>query len=129
MQKSPLYIYNRGLFIQAPPTVTDPAPCSDAEQRNKELDEVSTAIPGGAAAWNVANQRRGFFASAELALLCLTLLDSSEVDLISYNNDLKIISELLYALLGGLEFYSCYSQNGYDQQLWPDGYLLYVLSQ
>jgi len=32
--------------------VTGPAPCSGAEQRNKELDEISTAIPGGAAAWN-----------------------------------------------------------------------------
>jgi len=31
---------------------TGQAPCSGAERRNKELDVVSTAIPGGAAAWN-----------------------------------------------------------------------------
>ena len=36
-------------------TVSGPAPCSGAERRNKELDEVSTAILGGAAAENAAN--------------------------------------------------------------------------
>ena len=34
-------------------TVSGQAPCSGAERRNKELDEVSTAILGGAAAGNV----------------------------------------------------------------------------
>jgi len=36
-------------------TVSGHAPCS-----GKELDVVSTAIPGGEAAWNAANQPRGF---------------------------------------------------------------------
>jgi len=31
---------------------TGKAPCSGAERRNKELYEVSTAVPGGAAARN-----------------------------------------------------------------------------
>jgi len=35
-------------------------PCSGAKRRGKALDEVSTAIPGGAAAWNAANQPRAF---------------------------------------------------------------------
>ena len=34
-------------------TVSGQAPCSGAERRNKELDEVSTAILGGVAAENV----------------------------------------------------------------------------
>jgi len=34
-------------------TVSGPAPCSGAERRDKELDVVSTAIHGGAAAVNV----------------------------------------------------------------------------
>jgi len=34
-------------------TVSGQVPCSGAERRNKVLDVVSTAIPGGAAAWNV----------------------------------------------------------------------------
>ncbi len=38
-------------------TVTGPAPCSGAERRNKELDAVSTAIHGGAAAVNTPNKR------------------------------------------------------------------------
>jgi hypothetical protein len=38
-------------------TVTGPAPCSGAERLNKELDEVSTAIHGGEAAVNAANNR------------------------------------------------------------------------
>jgi len=50
-------------------TVFGRVPCSGARRRGKELDAVSTAIPGGEAARNVANQPRGFFASAELALL------------------------------------------------------------
>ena len=33
-------------------TVSGQAPCSGAERRNKELDEVSTAILGGVAAEN-----------------------------------------------------------------------------
>ena len=43
-------------------------PCSGAERRDKVLDEVSTAIHGGAAAVNVANQPRRFLASAGFAL-------------------------------------------------------------
>jgi hypothetical protein len=38
-------------------TVSGQAPCSGAERRDKELDAVSTAIHGGAAAVNVANNR------------------------------------------------------------------------
>ncbi len=34
-------------------TVSGQAPCSDAERRDKELDAVSTAIHGGAAAVNL----------------------------------------------------------------------------
>ena len=41
-------------------TVSGQAPCSGAERRDKELDEVSTAIPGGAAAWNVLFSGRVF---------------------------------------------------------------------
>jgi len=40
----------RSLIVQF--TVSGQAPCSGAERRNKELDEVSTAILGGAAAEN-----------------------------------------------------------------------------
>jgi len=35
-------------------------PCSGAKRRNKGLDEVSTAIHGGEAAVNAANQPRDF---------------------------------------------------------------------
>ncbi len=42
-------------------TVTGPAPCSGAERRNKELDAVSTAIHGGAAAVNITNNRLARF--------------------------------------------------------------------
>jgi hypothetical protein len=39
-------------------TVSGQAPCSGAERRDKELDAVSTAIHGGAAAVNGALNRR-----------------------------------------------------------------------
>jgi len=50
-------------------TVSGQVPCSGAKRRSKVLDEVSTAILGGAAAENAANQPRSIFASAALALL------------------------------------------------------------
>jgi len=43
-------------------TVSGQVPCSGAERRSKVLDEVSTAILGGAAAVNAAFQRARLFA-------------------------------------------------------------------
>jgi len=51
-------------------TATGQAPCSGAERRNKELDEVSTAIPGGVAAWNA------LFSGAAFCVRCKRLLSS-----------------------------------------------------
>ena len=41
-------------------TVSGQVPCSGAERRNKVLDEVSTAIHGGGAAENAANNRLAY---------------------------------------------------------------------
>jgi len=42
-------------------TASGQAPCSGAERRDKELDAVSTAIHGGAAAVNAKIKRRCLF--------------------------------------------------------------------
>jgi hypothetical protein len=42
-------------------TVSGQAPCSGAERRDKELDAVSTAIHGGAAAVNAPISRAAFW--------------------------------------------------------------------
>jgi hypothetical protein len=78
----------RSLLVR--PTVTGPAPCSGAERRNKELDEVSTAIHGGGAAVNDTNHRQNkdaersgadLFCPSEFALLGAVYLSSVKVAL------------------------------------------------
>ena len=57
------------------------APCSGAERRRKVLDEVSTAILGGAAAENDANNRCKWI-TAEFAseLICLVMCYLQHID-------------------------------------------------